>query len=73
MLELAQNRIVVNIMKHMVIIVGLVRKALVIQKDILQALGLYGLWFNPYRLSLFCWSHVISYRFEAWCSAMREQ
>ena len=56
MLELVQNRTSVNIMKHMVIIVGLVRKLPVIQKDILQALALLGLWCNPNWRSLFCWS-----------------
>ena len=43
MLELAQNWTTANVMKHMVIIVGLVMKPSVIQKDILQALALLGL------------------------------
>ena len=38
MLELAQDWTAINVMKHMVVIVGLVRKPLVIQKDICKRL-----------------------------------
>ena len=46
MLELVQNWTTINVMKHMVVIVGLVRKPLVIQKEILHALGLLEFWCN---------------------------
>ncbi len=52
MLELAQDRPTYNIAKHMVILVGLVWKPLVIQKNILQTLAVLGFRFNPDGRSL---------------------
>ena len=59
MLEFVQKRTTVNVMKHMVIIVGLVRKPLVIQKDVLQALALLWFWCNLNGSSLSCVSPAI--------------
>ncbi len=52
MLEFAQDRLAVDIVKHMVIFVGLVWKPLVIQENILQTLVGLGLRFNPEGRSL---------------------
>ncbi len=52
MFEFLQDRPAVDIMKHVVIIVGLVWKPLVIQENILQTLAALGLRFNPDGQSL---------------------
>jgi hypothetical protein len=52
MLELAQDRPAFNIVKHMVIFVGLVWKLSVIQENILQMLAVLGFRFNPDGRSL---------------------
>jgi hypothetical protein len=52
MLERAQDRPAFNIVKHVVILVGLVWKPLVIQENILQTLAALGLRFNPDGRSL---------------------
>ena len=51
MCELAQDWPSTNIVKHVVIVVGLVWKPLVIQKNILKMLAALGLGFNPDRRS----------------------
>jgi hypothetical protein len=52
MLELAQDRPAFNIVKHMVIFVGLVWKPSVMQENILQTLAVLGFRFNPDGRSL---------------------
>ena len=60
MLEFAQNWTTVeDVMKHMVIIVGLARKPLVIQKDIFQALIMLCFRCNSNGCSLSCVSRAI--------------
>ena len=59
MLESAQNWITVNVVKNMVIIVGLVRKTSVVQKDVLQALASLCFRCNSNRRSLSCVSRAI--------------
>ncbi len=45
-LEFAQDRPAVNVVKHVVIFVGLTWKPSVVQKNVLQALAVLGLRFN---------------------------
>ncbi len=52
MLEFAQDRPAIDIVKHMVIFVRLVWKPSVIQKNILQTLAVLGLRLNPDGRSL---------------------
>ncbi len=52
MLEFAQDRPAIDIVKHVVIFVGLVWKPSVIQENILQTLAVLGLRFNPDGRSL---------------------
>ncbi len=54
MLEFAQNWTAIDVMKNMVVIVGLVREPSVIQKDVLQALTSLRFWCNSNRRSLSC-------------------
>ncbi len=52
MLEFAQDRPAINVVKHVVIFVGLIWKPSVIQKNVLQMLAALGLGFNPDGRSL---------------------
>ena len=73
MLELAQNGTSINIMQHMVVIVGLVREPSVIQKNIMQALTPLAFWCSSNRRHLVCMCCAMSCHFDAWRSAMREE
>ena len=59
MLEFVQNWTTVNVVKHMVIIVGLVRKTSVVQKDVLLALMSLCFRCNSNGCSLSCVSRAI--------------
>ncbi len=52
MLDIAQDRPAVNVVKHVVIFVGLIWKPSVIQKNILQMLAALGLGLNSDGRSL---------------------
>ena len=62
MLEFAQNWTTVNIVKQMVIILGLIREPSVVQKDILQTLTPLFFWCNSNRCVLSCNNLVVFYR-----------
>ena len=59
MLEFAQDWTTVDVVKHMVIFIGLVRKTPVVQKDILQALTSLCFRCNLNGRSLSCASRAI--------------
>jgi hypothetical protein len=54
MLKSAQNWTAINIVKQMVVVIGLVWEPSVIQKDILQPLSAFCFWCNLNRRSLSC-------------------